>query len=125
VGKCFPNGCTTGVERKRAEEIASYADLAWGCASYYIRKTAGRKAKLQLGVRIPVFVFTERGISFVDAYSCKELKKYVCGGKRYLVTLRPKGGGMYRKIRMGDFDAYFMEAERSPVESNDMSRPLL
>jgi hypothetical protein len=45
--------CTSGIEKERAEEITSYADLAWSCASLYMREIVGRKARIQVATKIP------------------------------------------------------------------------
>jgi putative methanogenesis marker protein 8 len=60
--------CTTGVSDRRAEEITRYADIGWSCASGKIRKL-GSSAILQLTYGIPVFIYTERGLALMAAYS--------------------------------------------------------
>lgn len=60
--------CSTGVDKKRAEEAAQHADLAWSCASKHMRDS-GRNAILQITQGIPIFVYTPRGLDIVAAYS--------------------------------------------------------
>ena len=60
--------CATGIEKERAEEIAEYADLAWGCASKHMRD-AGSRALLQVTLGIPIFAYTAKGMDIVAAYS--------------------------------------------------------
>ncbi len=115
--------CTTGVDRERAEEIARYSDLAWGCASLHVREAVGRAAKLQIGVKIPVFILTRKGLDFLSSYASKEFKSHIRGGK-YLVTRSTKNiGGI--KIEMGDFTAYLQKVESLPVRSKDEPKPLI
>jgi putative methanogenesis marker protein 8 len=116
--------CTTSVSKQRAEEIGKYADLAWGCASLYVREIVGRKAKLQLGVKIPVFVLTDRGINFVSYYS-PELKKHLREEKKYLISTHKKENVKYERIRIGDFSSYLMEIDELPVRTNDEPKPLI
>ncbi len=56
---------TTGTSKKEAELIADNADVAWGCASRYVRKICGEQAVMQIGVKIPVFVLTRKGRKIV------------------------------------------------------------
>jgi putative methanogenesis marker protein 8 len=60
---------TTGITAEQAA-IATKADIVWGCASLYVREITGPKSLLQLGVGIPVFVLTERGLSLVVPRIC-------------------------------------------------------
>ncbi|MEM2027748.1 MAG: DUF2099 family protein [Candidatus Bathyarchaeia archaeon] len=117
--------CTTGVGRERAEEAAEHADIVWGCASKHIRETVGGKAIIQLGVRIPVFVLTRRGIGFVDSYSPEGFANSVENGKKYLITLHPRDPDKCLKLTMGTLTAYLQEVDRLPVESEDAPRPLI
>lgn len=55
---------TTGVTRTQAE-YATKADIVWGCASHNIRETVGPHSLVQLGVGIPVFVLTEKGLTLI------------------------------------------------------------
>jgi putative methanogenesis marker protein 8 len=51
----------TGLSREDAETLISASDLVTACASGPIREIAGRKARVQAGVAIPVFAMTEKG----------------------------------------------------------------
>ncbi|MEM1507750.1 MAG: DUF2099 family protein [Candidatus Bathyarchaeia archaeon] len=117
--------CTTGVERERAEEAAEHADIVWGCASKHVREVVGGKARLQLGVRIPVFVLTQKGLGFVASYSSEGFKDRIEGGKRYLVMLHPREPDKCVRLTMGAFTSYLQEVDGLLVESEDAPRPLL
>ncbi|MBU7014411.1 MAG: DUF2099 family protein [Theionarchaea archaeon] len=56
---------TTGITPEQAS-YAKKSDIVWGCASKYVRKVVGRNAVLQLGVGIPVFVLSEKGLSVIQ-----------------------------------------------------------
>ncbi len=51
----------TGIGVEEAELLAEHADLVWGCASKTVREVVGARAKLQIGVSIPVFALTDMG----------------------------------------------------------------
>jgi putative methanogenesis marker protein 8 len=51
----------TGLSREEAETLVSASDLVTACASGPIREIAGRRARVQAGVAIPVFAMTEKG----------------------------------------------------------------
>lgn len=117
--------CTTGVTRFRAEEIGRYGDLAWSCGSIHIREIVGKEALVQIGVKIPVYVLTQRGIDFVANYSSKEFRESIKKGKRYLIcgdhrmVLKP------RRIKMGNFETYLGEVKDLPVRVDDEPMPLI
>jgi len=52
---------TTGISADEAAILAESCDLIWSCASKAAREVAGRQAKLQMGISIPVFAMTDRG----------------------------------------------------------------
>ncbi|MFB3766562.1 MAG: methanogenesis marker 8 protein [Methanotrichaceae archaeon] len=52
---------TTGISRAEAEELADSCDIVWSCASKAVRETVGKKARLQIGISIPVFALTREG----------------------------------------------------------------
>ena len=61
-------GCPTifavhnlGVTEDEARLLAETCDVVWGCASRQVREVEGRRAKLQIGISIPVFALTDRG----------------------------------------------------------------
>jgi putative methanogenesis marker protein 8 len=52
---------TTGISDYEARILGESCDLIWSCASRAVREVAGRQAKLQMGISIPVFAMTEQG----------------------------------------------------------------
>lgn len=121
--------CTTGIGWDRVEEAAAHADLVWSCASGKVREFIGRRAKLQIGSRIPVYALTDRALDFVSSYSSREFREYISefdgpylisGGCRAI-----PGAHECRRIRMGDFETYIARVESLPIRSGDEPRPLL
>ncbi len=51
----------TGLSLEEAGTLVSASDLVTSCASGPIREIAGRKARVQAGVAIPIFAMTEKG----------------------------------------------------------------
>jgi len=49
------------VAEDQAEVLAETCDVVWGCASRPVRDVVGRRAKLQIGISIPVYALTDRG----------------------------------------------------------------
>jgi putative methanogenesis marker protein 8 len=49
------------VTADQAEVLAETCDVVWACASRQVRDVVGRRAKLQIGISIPVYALTERG----------------------------------------------------------------
>ena len=41
--------------------LADNCDLVWSCASKAVREIVGPKAKMQIGISIPVFALTQEG----------------------------------------------------------------
>lgn len=58
---------TTGIDENKARLILGHADLVWQCASDAVSKIIAPKAKLQIGVGIPVFALTKRGKQIIGA----------------------------------------------------------
>jgi putative methanogenesis marker protein 8 len=52
---------TTGISDQEAAILGESCDLIWSCASKAVREVAGRQAKLQMGISIPVFAMTDHG----------------------------------------------------------------
>jgi putative methanogenesis marker protein 8 len=52
---------TTGINEAQAIALAQSCDLVWSCASKAVREVVGQKARLQMGVSIPVFALTDGG----------------------------------------------------------------
>jgi putative methanogenesis marker protein 8 len=52
---------TTGISEDEALALANNCDIVWACASKAVRDVVGKRAKLQIGVSIPVFALTFEG----------------------------------------------------------------
>jgi len=50
-----------GVTENQAEVLAETCDVVWACASRQVRDIVGKRAKLQIGISIPVYALTDRG----------------------------------------------------------------
>ncbi len=118
--------CNTGIDTAQAEHISNYADLAWACASKEIREIAGPKAILQVGMKIPVFVLTKKGLDFISSYSSDAILRDLLedtGQKHYITANRFKEGSI--KINMGRFSVFLYETGKLPVETEDGPGPLI
>jgi putative methanogenesis marker protein 8 len=118
--------CNTGVSEKQAEIIKNYSDLAWSCASKYIRDITGPSALLQIGMKIPVFVLTDKGLDFISSYSTDEFlmrKLNSLKDKHYITSNKFKEGSI--KINMGKFSVYLYETEKLPIGTDDEPDPLI
>lgn len=49
------------VAEDQARVLAESCDVVWACASRTVREVVGRRAKLQIGISIPVYALTDRG----------------------------------------------------------------
>lgn len=58
--------CNTGVDVRGAELMANHADMVWACASKAVWDVVGTKARVQIGLSIPVFVLTDIGKEIVE-----------------------------------------------------------
>jgi putative methanogenesis marker protein 8 len=52
---------TTGISEHEALMLAENCDLVWACASKAVREIVGPRAKMQIGISIPVFALTHEG----------------------------------------------------------------
>jgi putative methanogenesis marker protein 8 len=52
---------TTGISEAQDAALAESCDLVWSCASKAVRNVVGQKARLQMGISIPVFALTDEG----------------------------------------------------------------
>jgi putative methanogenesis marker protein 8 len=52
---------TTGISEDDALMLAESCDLVWSCASKAVRDIVGPRAKMQIGISIPVFALTQEG----------------------------------------------------------------
>ncbi|MEM2925769.1 MAG: DUF2099 family protein [Methanocellales archaeon] len=66
---------TTGVKEEEALVIAKECDIVWGCASKYVREICGGQAIMQIGVKIPVFIMSNRG-KRIAIERIKELREW-------------------------------------------------
>jgi len=113
--------CTTGVSEERADEIVATADIAWTCASRPMREKS-TDALLQLTQGIPIFVYTERGLELLAAYSDEaggEVLRGLDRAKHYLLAAHGDGP----RVRLGPARPAVVEAEL-PVRSRNEPRPL-
>ncbi|MDD5131662.1 MAG: DUF2099 family protein [bacterium] len=100
--------CTTGIAGNEIALIRDYADLVWSCASQDIRRIAGTAAIMQLSRQIPVFVLTNKGVSFVSAYANEsETIKNIDPHKQYLIDHTP--GKQY--VHLGGIKAFISESD--------------
>ena len=115
--------CNTGINKKQADYVRSYSDIAWTCASRNIWDIVGPVSILQLGMKIPVFVLTESGIDFISGYSEEEkLNNIDLKKKHYITTNRLEPGGI--KMDLGRFSVYLYETEKLPLHTSDEPQPL-
>ena len=49
------------VSEEDARLLAETCDVVWGCASREVREVVGKRAKLQIGISIPVYALTDSG----------------------------------------------------------------
>ncbi len=110
--------CTTGIEPEQIELIRKYSDLVWSCASGEVRKCIGKEALIQLSELIPVFVLSEKGLRFTQAYGdAPELLSGLKPDRQYLISVRP---GM-RSARLGNRMQFLSEA-KLPVNTERVFR---
>jgi putative methanogenesis marker protein 8 len=118
--------CNTGISAEQAKAVSDYADLAWACASKEIRNIAGPKSILQVGMKIPVFVMTGKGLNFISSYSSDDTLKAKLGNiaqKHYITSGKFEDGSI--KIKMGKFHVFLYEAVKLPVGTEDEPNPLI
>lgn len=113
--------CSTGVDLRRAKETVKYSDITWTCASKHMRDL-GEAAVLQITIGIPIFVYTQRGLDLVAAYSDKsggELIRKLNTKRQYLLSTRKSA----KKIPMGNNELRLSSAEL-PVSGRKGPHPL-
>ncbi|MDD5196726.1 MAG: DUF2099 family protein [Candidatus Omnitrophica bacterium] len=111
--------CTTGIAESKIEQIRSYADIVWSCASWDIRQKIGKIALLQISKQIPVFVLTQKGIDFLAAYA--DDRDILCGldrYKQYLISNEPAG----EKVRLGNFGSFLREEKLPALSRKSFTR---
>lgn len=118
--------CNTGVKKTEAEIIKEYTDLAWSCASKFIRKIVGTSAILQVGMKIPVFIITKKGLDFISSYSSdSSLKDRLRGAeKKYYITANKYEKDSI-KINMGKFSVFLYETKSLPMVTSEEPEPLI
>ena len=115
--------CNTGINSKQAHSVRRYSDIAWACSSRNIWEIVGPESILQLGMKIPVFVLTGKGLYFISGYSKPEgLNNIDLNNKHYITTNRLEPGGI--KMDIGRFSVYLYQAETLPLHTSDEPVPL-
>lgn len=118
--------CNTGINSLQADHICKSADLAWACASKELRKIAGPSAIMQVGMKIPVFILTKRGLDFISSYSSDpelQIKLNNADRKHYITANKFRQGSI--KINMGRFSVFLYETDELPVDADDRPEPLV
>jgi putative methanogenesis marker protein 8 len=118
--------CNTGISAQQGQVVSDNTDLAWACASKEIRNITGPRAILQVGMKIPVFVMTEKGLNFISAYSSDETLKEKLGNitqKHYITSSKFEDGSI--KIKMGKFHVFLYETPNLPVGTEDEPDPVV
>lgn len=57
--------CATGIDDETARIMANHADVVWSCASKPVREIVAPNALAQIGIKIPVFIMSQRGWELV------------------------------------------------------------
>lgn len=118
--------CNSGITKRQARVTAGHADLAWSCGSKYIREIVGPRAIIQLGMKIPVFALSQKGIDLIASYSGEDSFKLKVGSKdkkHYITSNKYEKGGI--KATMGKFNVYLYETKELPVITEDEPEPLI
>ncbi|MGD0057272.1 MAG: methanogenesis marker 8 protein [Methanomassiliicoccales archaeon] len=55
----------SGVTKEDAEMLGESCDIVWACASKEVRDVVGKRAKIQIGISIPVFALSDMGKKLV------------------------------------------------------------
>ena len=111
--------CTTGIDEHRAQEFAERADLVWACASNEIRQLCGKKARVQVTTKIPVFVMTDRGVEFLAAYATRPSAFHnLDPSKQYLISQTIEGVS----VTLGKVPTKTAAVPRLPIISPDSPR---
>lgn len=53
--------CSTGLKDDAAQAMIQFADLVWSCSSAAVKKYVEPNAVAQVGVKIPVYILTDKG----------------------------------------------------------------
>lgn len=85
--KIFKFGlCSTGISEEAALSMRQGADIVWSCASKYVKEYIAPNAIAQVGIKIPVYIMTQRGLDLAFNHLLKldnsltkiDLKKFAC-----------------------------------------------
>lgn len=57
--------CSTGIKEDTAKIMEEYADVVWSCASKMVREYIDPSSIFQVGVKIPVYIMTEKGYELI------------------------------------------------------------
>ncbi len=113
--------CNSGISENDACLIKKKSDLVWACGSKYIRSIVAPDAILQLGMKIPVFALSKKGLALIASYSDDfDIKKLSI--KHYITANKYKEGSV--KINMGRFKVFLYETDCLPVKAIDEPSPL-
>lgn len=58
--------CSTGISEEVARTMSEYADVIWSCASLNVKNYIEPAAVAQVGIKIPVYIMTEKGWNIVN-----------------------------------------------------------
>lgn len=118
--------CNTGIDERQAIVARDCGDIVWACASKEVREVVGPSSLLQVGMKIPVFVLTKRGVDFITSYSKDKILRERFKNleqKHYITSSKYREGAV--KINMGKFFVYLYQVEKLPVSTWDEPRPLI
>ncbi len=57
--------CSTGIKEETALIMKDYSDVIWSCASKYVKTHIDPNAIAQVGIKIPVFIMSDKGFDIV------------------------------------------------------------
>jgi len=77
--------------------LAAASDIAWSCASKYAKEVIEPRSLLQIGLKIPVYVMTQRGWDIV---------------KNRVLEIDPSIQGDLEKLTIGQGERYFIAHKR-------------
>ncbi|HBQ63339.1 MAG TPA: hypothetical protein DD727_00105 [Clostridiales bacterium] len=87
--------CATAVDRPTAAKMSDHGDIVWSCASSHVREVVAPRAIAQVGLKIPVYIMTQRGFELIkprlkaiDPQFDAETVIPVTGGRRPVICHR-------------------------------------
>lgn len=57
--------CATAVSRETALKMSKYGDIVWSCASQNVRDLVAPQAIMQVGIKIPIYIMSERALDLI------------------------------------------------------------